>query len=803
MRERNANVYLLTLAVAVIGTALAVQAYAQVNLGALEPAGQPGPRSDGPVKASARIAPATDKSPAQLVVTADIAPGWHIYSITQKRGGPVPTKITVEPATGVKLAGDFKPNTKPEIHPEPAFENLPVETHEKRVIWTAPLELAAGLDMAKLAITGKLSFQACDASSCLPPKSLPFTASLGAAADAAPGAGVVTGELGTYKPGNAHVVLEGSFEPKVVTPGEKVRLTITAKPTDGWHIYALAARDPQKVAKPTLIALTDTAGWQASAPVAQGPLVERTSPVLPDEKDRFYEEPVTWTIAFDVPGDAQSGKVKVAGLIGFQTCQDEKGCDLPHAAQFQVEVPVAAQGVAGTLPLEFTPAKSYKQVNEATAANEAPANQTAGFDAQKLEANVEKSETSLALMLGAALLGGLILNCMPCVLPVIGLKILGFVEQSHQHRRQIFMLNLWFTLGLLSVFMILASLAVFLNFGWGEQFTKPWFTIGMSGLVFAMALSFLGVWEIPIPGFVGSGSAGQMATKEGAAGAFAKGIFTTILATPCSGPFLGPLFGLLLRQPPAVIYAIFFCVGLGMASPYLLIGAFPRLIRFLPKPGAWMDTFKQAMGFVLLGTVVFLFMSIKHDYLVPTFALLIGIWLGCWWAGRTPLTAELGQKFIAWLMGGAMAALVGLFAFTWLVPGDDVLQWQPFSRASLVQLTNEGKTVFVDFTATWCATCKMNERVAINTRAVRELVEEYGIVPLKADWSEESDEIKDMLNLLGFNSIPVYAVFPAGEPNKPIVFSDLVSEGLVLEKLREAGPSRDGAERTALMTSRQ
>jgi thiol:disulfide interchange protein len=293
-----------------------------------------------------------------------------------------------------------------------------------------------------------------------------------------------------------------------------------------------------------------------------------------------------------------------------------------------------------------------------------------------------------------------------------------------------------------------------------------------------------------------------MATQEGAAGAFAKGVFTTILATPCSGPFLGPLFGLLLRQPPAVIYAIFFCVGMGMASPYLAIGAFPRLIRFLPKPGAWMDTFKQAMGFVLLGTVVFVFMSINQDYLVPTFALLIGIWLGCWWAGRTPLFAELKQKAIAWMVGGAMAALVGLFAFTWLVPGDDVLEWQPFSRASLVQLTTEGKTVFVDFTADWCLTCKTNERIAINTRAVRELVEEYGIVPLKADWTEESAEIKDMLNLLGRNSIPVYAVFPAGQPNNPIVFSDLVSQGQVLEKLREAGPSREGANRTALITSR-
>jgi thiol:disulfide interchange protein len=215
-----------------------------------------------------------------------------------------------------------------------------------------------------------------------------------------------------------------------------------------------------------------------------------------------------------------------------------------------------------------------------------------------------------------------------------------------------------------------------------------------------------------------------------------------------------------------------------------------------------MDTFKQAMAFVLLGTVVFLFMSIKPDYLVPTFALLIGIWLGCWWAGRTPLTAELGQKIVAWGVGAGMATFVGLFAFNWLVPGDDVLPWQPFSREALVQLSTEGKTVFVDFTAEWCLTCKSNERVAINTRAVRELVEEYRIVPLKADWTDGSAEIKEMLHLLGRNSIPVYAIYPANQPNRPIVFSDLVTQGQVLEKLREAGPSQNAAERTALKTPR-
>jgi thiol:disulfide interchange protein len=182
-------------------------------------------------------------------------------------------------------------------------------------------------------------------------------------------------------------------------------------------------------------------------------------------------------------------------------------------------------------------------------------------------------------------------------------------------------------------------LAVSAQQAWGEHFTLPWFKVALTGLVFAMALSFLGVWEIPIPGFVGTGRAGKLQAEEGPGGAFFKGVFTTILATPCSGPFLGPLFAFLLKQPPYVTYLVFGAVGLGMASPYLIVGAFPKLIRFLPKPGAWMETFQQLMGFLLLATVVYLFWTMTSTYFVPTLTLLlVGLWPACWWIGRTPLT---------------------------------------------------------------------------------------------------------------------------------------------------------------------
>jgi thiol:disulfide interchange protein len=408
----------------------------------------------------------------------------------------------------------------------------------------------------------------------------------------------------------------------------------------------------------------------------------------------------------------------------------------------------------------------------------------------KLEPRNLSSAASLPAILAISLLGGLLLNLMPCVLPVIGLKILSFVEQGGRHRSHVLVLNLWYTAGILSVFMVLATLAAFLNFGWGEQFQSTTFNVILAALVFVMALSFLGVWEVPIPGFAGSSTATKLSHREGFFGAFCKGVLTTVLATPCSAPFLGPVFGFTLRQPPQVIYMIFGAIGLGLASPYLVIGIFPRLIRFLPKPGAWMDTFKQLMGFVLLGTVVFLFTFIDRDYVVPTFGLLAVLWAACWWINRTPLTETAGRRLLAWGQAALFAGVVGYFSFNLLLPNASLLQWEPFSVAAWNKHTAEGKTVLVEFTADWCLNCKLNMKVAIDTDAVRRVAEENGVVPLLADYSEMSEEIKQMIEALGSRSIPLLAVFPAGDPTRPIVLPDIVTKGQVVEALRQAGPSK-------------
>jgi suppressor for copper-sensitivity B len=767
-------------------------ANAQLNFDGLAGGLVPDEQSE-PVSLQAEFTAANGANPGRLYITAKIRPGWHIYSLTQAPGGPVRTKISIPPSPDFKLIGDFTSSPAPLRHKEELFKGLTVETHGDTTVWSAPLELASGVAPNQLQISGKVLVQACSNKNCLPPTSIAFKAALGR--------GIATeskktAATGVYENSAAHAIIRGKIEPAIATPGSKATLTLSAQPAEGWHLYGRSDAVAQSGPKPTLIVLSATSGLPYHAPLAQPAPLQKKSDVPGFGTILVHSTPVQWTIEIDIPKDMSAGDYRIAGLIGYMTCQADSRCDLPQGARFEGSLVVGPKRVPGAMPLAFSDARYIEAAQLASTGSPASTKSTEGATAAH-----PIDWSALPLMLFLAISGGMILNLMPCVLPVIALKILSFVDQGGRQRGHVLALNLWYTAGLMFVFMVLATLSVSLNLGWGEQFSSTAFNVIMCAVLFIMALSFLGVWEIPIPGFVGSGKAAELATHEGAVGAFTKGVVTTILATPCSGPFLGSVFGFTLKQPPFVTYAIFGCIGLGMASPYLIIGAFPRLIRFLPKPGAWMDTFKQIMGFVLLGTIVFLFTFMNRDYVVPTFALLVGLWAGCWWIGRTHLTAELPEKMRAWGIGAAFAAAVGWFAFTSLVPHDSLVPWQPFSRAELARLSAEGKTVVVDFSADWCLTCKYNLNFVLNTDEVHQAIKANNAVPLLADWTDGSIEIKEMLESLKSNSIPLLAIYPANKPNDPIVLRDVVQRQQVIDAINEAGPSKSGSD--ARVTSLQ
>jgi thiol:disulfide interchange protein len=358
------------------------------------------------------------------------------------------------------------------------------------------------------------------------------------------------------------------------------------------------------------------------------------------------------------------------------------------------------------------------------------------------------------------------------------------------------MLNFWYVLGLLSVFWALAVFAVSIklagsSYAWGQQFSNTGFQIALISFVFMMALSFLGVWEIPIPGFAMSRSATGLQQQEGASGAYFKGAFTTLLATPCSGPFLGVVFAYLAVSPTWQTPLVFTSIGLGMGSPFLLLGAYPGLARILPKPGDWMETVKHVMGFVLLFVTAWLFWSVSAKFVKPTFLLLMGIWLGCWLAGRVPAYAPLLKRIQGWSLGIAVVFAVGFFGFALL--DIRIVKFIPYNEEQLARLQREGKTVMIDFTAAWCFNCHTNFAFAINTYDVEEKLKRLDAVAMLADLSEQEvlDRLTPKLEELGAKSIPLLAIYPGARPHQPIVLRDLISKQQLLNALEEAGHSRE------------
>lgn len=610
-------------------------------------------------------------------------------------------------------------------------------------------------------------------------------------------------------------------------------LEVTAEIPAGFHIYAMSHRgntglaskislpDPKKTGKPN--GLTLAGDWQPS---------EEPEPHEEAGAESLYHEgTISWRARVAFEDGVDPAKLELQVRLTGQVC-DDSSC-----RPVSENIAVKFAGAIKKEEFEKLPKKSDKtsdksKESEATPvapsvsdqANDAspPSSLRPSYDAlDGLVIQGANVDYSFGIIILFALGGGFILNFMPCVLPVIGLKIASFVEQAGYSRGRVIMLNVYYSLGLLTVFMVLATLAAFWSFSWGQQNQMVGFNIVMASIVFAMGLSMIGVWEIPIPGLAMSTGANKLSQKEGPQGAYFKGLLTTVLAVPCSGPGLATAIAYCQNKPPHIIYAVFFFLALGMAAPYLMIGAFPSLIRFLPKPGEWMETFKQVMGFVLLGTVVFLLSYIPVEYVVPTIALLFGIWMACWWFGRVPAWETGSKRFKAALVSCAIFASVYAVSFYWLDDvmlerveknavriADDVklrlargkskgaedakLAWQPYSVAKLGQLTSEKRTVMVDFTADWCLTCKFLEKTVLNTKEVKDLVEQNQVDTLLADWTNIDEEVTESLKKLNSKQIPVLAIFPADNPKKPIVLMGAYSQQTLLDALRRAGPSKTG-----------
>ncbi len=388
-----------------------------------------------------------------------------------------------------------------------------------------------------------------------------------------------------------------------------------------------------------------------------------------------------------------------------------------------------------------------------------------------------------------AFVGGLILNLMPCVFPVLGIKILGFVNQAGSDRKKVTLHGLVFTSGVLASFWLLAGLLAALRaggdqLGWGFQLQSPAFVFALAAIMLAFGLNMSGVFEFGLRATsVGSG----LQSKSGYLGSFFTGILATVVATPCSAPFLAPALGAALAVSTIASFAIFTAIAIGLSLPYLLLSAFPSAVKILPRPGAWMETFKQFMAFPLYGTVGYLIWVLAGQLtdtgLLNALLGLTVIALAVWLYGRcTQPGAKPGRVRLGFIGGAVLFGAGALFGWPHAAAPTDIA-WEKWSPAAIADARARGKTIYVDFTARWCATCQANKRIVFGSEEVRRLFRERGIVTLKADWTNQDPEITAELAKYGRSAVPFNLVYKPGSA-EPIALPELLTPGIVLEALR-------------------
>ncbi|MGD9685132.1 MAG: protein-disulfide reductase DsbD family protein [Candidatus Obscuribacterales bacterium] len=584
--------------------------------------------------------------------------------------------------------------------------------------------------------------------------------------------------------------LELIADTTAIVPGQPFKLGVRFKLEPGWHIYY---KNPGDTGYATEITPDLPAGFQIGETEWKQP---QTFTDFGMKAYGYTDETilaVTVTAPADLkPGDSLTIKVDARWLACHENC-------IPGTETLTITLPVAETaspanpGAFAGLGYDGDPSVST-----------GPTPGGSVLDGDLKLASDKSGSTSLLKILLFAFIGGLILNVMPCVLPVVSLKILSFVEEAGQKRDKIFKLGLAYSAGTVATCSLLALVVIVCqlvgySIGWGFQFQQPLFLLGMAALVTVMSLGLFGVFMVQ----VSSGKQLQdLSQKSGYGGAFFTGVVATVLSTPCTAPFLGTAIGFAFAQPWWSILLIFATIGLGLAAPYLVLSANPAWMKLLPRPGMWMEHFKQAMGFVLLGSAVWLLSvlgkQVGPEGLTGGISFILTLGFAAWLIGNfADFNATRKRKLVVWAIALAVSASSFAF-FTWpslvarpaatagVTQTVDAIAWEKFSKEAVDQGLRDGKVVFIDFTAEWCQTCKFNEATVLNTDAVKAEFDKHGVLALKADWTLNDPEITALLRKFQRSGVPLYVVLSPHRPDQPIILPELITKQLVREALETA-----------------
>ncbi len=773
---------------------------------------------NAPVKLVSSVSAVAPGSSFDVALAYEVAEDWHIYWKNPGDSG-APPRIKWELPPGFSV-GEFRFPAPHRLESGPADFRLITYVHEGEpallATVTAPADLTPG---EQFTIGGQVTTLVCRKQCIMERASVslrlptvkhgsqvePANAELFATAARQIPAADGRGKFVTVSaaPTVESTEIGGTFE---------VAVTVDIKP--GHHIQSNRPYIPGLIA--TLLIPELTGGVDYGEP-AYPKAKERFDRQLNAKLSEFAGKPVI-RIPVEINEEAVGTSLRLAGVVTTQACA-EKGarCYPPETVAWSTTVALSgappAPAPAETTAATETPSTGLPATTE-------PAEAPAAVDGEE--------DHSLLGILLLAFAGGIILNVMPCVWPVISIKVMSFVQQAHDDPRRVLRLGLLFGLGILVSFWILGGVAVAAKVAaesgaadtggatWGTQFANAKFDIAMITVLFVFALSLFGVFEINLPG-AASGKLSAATAREGYAGSFVKGMLATVLATPCTAPLLGPAIGIAFSQSSTVIMLAMTAVGLGMGLPYVVLAARPAWLKFLPKPGPWMETFKQFTGFLMMGVVVWLFFVLARVMggagVVATISFVTALGLACWVYGKINLTWSANARALGvvstlviavgggWLSYGPLytpsadaAPMIvsadGLPPLPEAVDWDGQTPWIPHRPELAQRLAEAGHTVLVNYTAVWCTKCIIEKKTVLETDAVREKMQALGVVPLQADFSSRPAWITKEIKNYGRAGVPLNVILPAGRPDQPVVLPEVITRPMVLDNLEQAGPSK-------------
>ncbi|WP_235002983.1 thioredoxin family protein [Fibrobacter sp. UWB16] len=574
-----------------------------------------------------------------------------------------------------------------------------------------------------------------------------------------------------------------------LTKGSSVTVDITIP--DNWHVNANVAAD--EFLKPSSIEIA-AQGIHFGEPKWPEPIKEYSEAL--DLENLVFKGHFQITLPIENV-DADYDSLTTQAIFHYQAC-DNSICLAPSQVTF------------GVGPVGFNKKRASRDdagnMHGSATSTDANGNATGNvINAPSAAGNATEGAAGTFILLLSALFGGLILNLMPCVLPVLSLKLFSLIKQAGESRKRLLVLGTSTTLGILASFWALAGIVAAVkagggNAGWGMQFQSAGFIAFMVVILSAFAMSFFGVFEIWLPGSATT-KMDKAGRKQGFWGAFFTGSLLVLLSTPCSAPFLGTAMGFAFTASTPVLFLFFTAAGVGLALPYMLVSTFPKILKVFPKPGAWMVTLQKIMGVLLLGTVVWL-LWVVHEQAgnvgVGIFAAisLLSIAMSFAIGNIAPPGVAFFREVLS--VGGAVVILAIIwFAFAspkfeaevdaifkarsvQLVTEDG---WYRYTPELIEEFAKSGRTVFIDATADWCLTCKANEAAVLNRDDFKRAMDSLNVARVKADWTRETPEVTALLRSMGKSGVPAYAIYPAGDASKQIVLPELLTTSAIVEKI--------------------